>query len=255
MEVAVINHMHCVTAAAAINMLQSTYAKSEACGHQGRLEETAFQSHFHQITYIIVQLIIRCPAHGVIIILVGFWFFQIVHNSVVMAMKIFFLLLHKTGLQSKITSARNDVSLPPCNSLTAWQTKTILIVSQVQTGVMECCFSCRALSYLTAMKKSTCNKAISGWPLGCRQRKTHNILAGNNVNHISACGSHQSSGYWRAWSHPPCSHPTGWTRGEEESEEKLISLLMYISEHSILYILDMKLSCSLSSCVFPVYKQ
>lgn len=102
MEVAVIIHMHCVKAAAAINMLQSTYAKSEACVHQGRLEETAFQSRFHQITYIIVQLIIRCPAHGVIIILVGFCFFQIVHNSVVMAMKIFFFFCIKQDCRARL---------------------------------------------------------------------------------------------------------------------------------------------------------
>ena len=41
MEVAVINNLHCVRAVAANNMLQSSYEKSEACAHQGRLEETA----------------------------------------------------------------------------------------------------------------------------------------------------------------------------------------------------------------------
>lgn len=115
-------------------------------------------------------------------------FFQMFHNSAVIEIKAFFFL-HKTGLQSKITFARNDVSLPPCNALSAWQTKTTLIVSQVCRGVMECCFSCRALIYLTAMKKATSRKAISEWPLICRHGGTQAFPAENNVNEISACGS------------------------------------------------------------------
>ena len=46
MEVAVINSLHCVRAVAANNMFQSSYTKSGACAHRGRLGETAFQPSF-----------------------------------------------------------------------------------------------------------------------------------------------------------------------------------------------------------------
>lgn len=162
MEVAGINNEHCVRAAAAINMLQPTCAKSEACGHQGRLEEAAFQSPFRQTTYIVVQLIRHCPAHGAFISLVGFWGFFRLFVTMRQWQWRLFLLLHKTGLQSKITSARNDVSLPPCNALPAWQAKTILIVSQVHTAVMECRFHAELWVIALLWKKAHVTRQFQG---------------------------------------------------------------------------------------------
>lgn len=94
-------------------------------------------------------LLFKHCAHGGFVWLIGSHFFQMFHNSTVIEMKSF-LFLHKTELQSKITSARNDVSLPACNILTAWLYRCDGVLLFMQRS-----------DYLTAMKKATSSKAIS----------------------------------------------------------------------------------------------
>lgn len=70
-----------------------------------------------------------------------------------------FLFLHKAGLQSKITSARNGVCLPPCNALTN-KTHPESVTSLYRWE--GCCFSHSTPIYLPAIKKAAKSQAAEG---------------------------------------------------------------------------------------------